>query len=68
MGTKQDDRTLARCADDEPIFVLRAQDETAPNTVLYWLQANPDLPEYKVTEAMNTVKAMRRWPTKKAAD
>ena len=68
MATKHDDRTLARAGDDEPIFVLRAQDQSAPTAILMWLAANPQLPDYKVTEALNTIKAMRAWPTKKAAD
>jgi hypothetical protein len=68
MGTKVDDRTLARAADNEPIFVLRAQDETSDAVVLEWIQRNPHLPPYKVREAMETVLAIRAWPTRKQAD
>lgn len=68
MGTKFDDRTLDRVADKEPIFVLRAQDLSADAVVLDWVQRNPDLPEYKAREAMETVLKMRAWPNRKVAD
>lgn len=36
MGTKNDDSCLANAADDEPLFVLRAQDNMAADTVRLW--------------------------------
>ena len=36
MGTKHNDRCLDKAADDEPIFVLRAQDKLAPALVRQW--------------------------------
>lgn len=42
MGTKREELEsttgcLAKAADDEPIFVLRAQDATAPMAVRNWI-------------------------------
>lgn len=35
MNTKHSD-PLAKCGDDEPVFVLRANDEIAPLIVMTW--------------------------------
>jgi hypothetical protein len=42
MGTKKEELAsttgcLAKAADDEPIFVLRAQDSLAPDTIRAWV-------------------------------
>jgi len=36
--TKHNSTVLANCADDEPIFVLRASDPLAPYAVMAWLR------------------------------
>ena len=36
MGFKATDECLKKIADDEPLFVLRAQDVTAPVLVRFW--------------------------------
>lgn len=36
MGLKSSDACLAKAKDDEPIFVLRAQDKLAPALVRMW--------------------------------
>ncbi len=36
MSTKHDSKCLANAGDDEPIFVLRAQDEFAADLVVLW--------------------------------
>lgn len=36
--TKHNSTVLANCADDEPIFVLRASDKLAPFVVMAWLR------------------------------
>lgn len=36
MGFKKTDQCLAKVADDEPIFVLRAKDLLAPQVVRFW--------------------------------
>lgn len=68
MGTKNTDSVLKKIGNDEPIFVLRAQDVTAPETVMYWLHINPRLPEAKRKEAMELAQRMKEWPHRKVAD
>lgn len=48
--------------DDEPIFVLKATDFTAPETVLGWITKNINhQPEAKLREAFECALEMRRW-------
>jgi hypothetical protein len=54
--------TLRKVHKDEPIFVLRAQDVTAPKTIMYWMAENLEIvSEAKLKEAWQTVLAMRRY-------
>lgn len=63
MSTKHDDTCLQKAGDDEPIFVLRAQDALAPLVVEFWareaekFRCSPD----KVAEAMDLAGRMRVW-------
>lgn len=59
---------LNKAADDEPLFVLRAQDATAPLSIEHWLAMNPQLPMEKRREAIECMEAMRAWPTQKKPD
>jgi hypothetical protein len=68
VATKNDDACLAKAADDEPIFVLRAQDMTAPGLVEMWISRNPQLPPAKRAEALDCAYRMRQWPHKKMPD
>lgn len=68
MATKHNCSCLAKAADDAPIFVLRAQDGSAPEVILYWLTQNPCLPVAKRQEAIACYEAMKAWPTTKIAD
>jgi hypothetical protein len=60
---------LTSAADDEPIFVLRANDELAPGLVYDWAcsyvaSKGKDITEAQVAkyrEAMDLVFAMREW-------
>lgn len=80
MGTKKEELEsttgcLAKAADDEPIFVLRAQDTTAPNAVRAWVSGVIDqhrpLPgavlaydpklNAKLKEALNLADRMEAW-------
>lgn len=72
MSTKHDDSCLAKAGDDEPIFVLRAQDELAPDIVDEWAtrvnmcyaMAPPSVRasiELKIQEARDLADAMRAW-------
>lgn len=63
MATKATCRTLAKVGDDEPIFVLRAQDRLAPHMVLDWAERarGVGVPEEKCAEAERCAKAMWAW-------
>lgn len=51
--------------EDEPIFVLRAQDKYALDTVWYWLQSVPtDINTNKLLNAANDYQAMQEWQKK----
>ncbi len=52
--------------DNEPLFVLRAQDRFAAGLVRRWVQicAEAGTPDSKLTEAMRLADAMDRWPVK----
>lgn len=66
--TKHSSSCLQKAGDDEPIFVVRAQDSSAPAVVQAWLIANPHISEQKRKSAINTMQAMRQWPKRKKAD
>jgi len=84
MGTKSEemkDGCFAKAALDEPLFVLRAQDKSAPSLVRKWAEQHRQhhlkigtmghalaRAIDKHTEAMATADAMENWPTKKQAD
>lgn len=62
MGFKNSDRCLAKVDDDEPIFVLRAQDESAPERILDWIGINRrSLTEEHLREAFQCVDQFREW-------
>jgi len=64
MGmTKATDECLTKVKEDEPIFVLRAQDELAPRIVQEWayLAARAGTPKKKVVEAFHLAEAMMEW-------
>lgn len=59
---KEGNKTLEKVQPNEPIFVLRAQDNTAPGIILNWIAKNLDtVDETKLKEAYQTVLAMRRY-------
>ncbi len=68
MAFKNSCPTLAKVADNEPIFVLRAQDRSAPLAILYWMHLNPDLPQEKRREAFQCAEQMFNWPKRKSPD
>ncbi len=61
---------LSRTADDEPIFVLRAQDRLAPVMLRLWseLAALHGLPEEKVNDILELADEMECWPVQKWPD
>lgn len=69
MGYKANDKCLEKAADNEMLFVLRAQDKSAPKVVLHWIAKNfENASEEKLREAFEAAMQMKRWPTRKEAD
>ena len=61
---------LGKAADDEPVFVLRAQDKLAPGLIELWAEGAEGhrcAPE-KVAEARALAARMRAWPNRKYPD
>lgn len=52
--------------DDEPVFLIRAQDRTAVATLEYWISLNSD--DTAIHLAKEHVERMKAWPIKKKAD
>jgi hypothetical protein len=59
---------LAKADVNEPVFVLRGQDETAEGMVAAWLLNNPQAPPAKRNAAKAVMVAMDKWPHQKRAD
>jgi hypothetical protein len=69
LGVRPTDPIMAKLGDDEPVFVLRGQDISAPSVVLEWITRNFDTcPEHKLREAFEQALLMRGYPLKKTAD
>lgn len=49
---------------NEPIFILRAQDVSAPDAVRAWVDLNPDLALQKRAEAYRLIADMLDWQNK----
>lgn len=68
--------TLGRAADDEPVFVLRAQDNLSDELVETWaIRANALIPAigpedrfHKIQEARDVAYAMLHWPIRRNPD
>lgn len=80
MATKHTDTCLQKAGDNEPIFVLRAQDITAPGLVRMWAilarerakdqrtGAVSKALDAKLQEAEELAQAMEKWPRRKVPD
>lgn len=71
MSTKHTSSCLKNATDDEPIFVLRAQDRTAPDTIREWVRLNkhnPEMPREKLATALDLAREMEKWPARRLAD
>lgn len=69
MATKRTSSCLAKAADDELIFVLRAQDELAPLVVHAWIDLATicgTVSDAKLAEAEELIKQMNAWPGRRA--
>jgi hypothetical protein len=75
-ATLRGEGPLAKAHDDEPVFLLRAQDNLAADLVEKWaIYASVAVPSVggrslqdKVTEANAIADQMRRWPIHKTPD
>ena len=69
MANKLTDQCIQKAEDDEPLFVLRAQDYTAPNFVRKWAQFNRgSIGDEKYNEAMACADDMEKWSNRKFPD
>jgi hypothetical protein len=61
---------INKAAEDEPVFVLRAQDAFASDLVRLWASraALNNAPPEKVAEAVKLAEAMEAWPGRKYPD
>lgn len=60
---------LGKASDDEMLFVLRAQDITAPHTILEWIKLNfHNCPEDKLREAFECALTMKKHKGRKQPD
>lgn len=56
-------------AKGEQLFTLRAQDQTAPRTICFWIMENIETaPEDKLRHALEDALRARKWPNRKRAD
>lgn len=61
--------TLNKADNEEMLFILRAQDVTAPKVILHWITENFEtVSESKLYDAFNCALRMREHKTRKAAD
>jgi hypothetical protein len=75
-ATLRGEGPLAKAHDDEPVFLLRAQDNLAADLVEKWATfASVAVPsaggrslQDKVSEAIQIADLMRRWPIHKTPD
>lgn len=66
---KHNDKCLQKAAENEMLFVLRAQDITAPTVVLEWIKTNfHHISEEKLREAFECALEMKRFPNRKSPD
>jgi hypothetical protein len=78
VSTKLNDPCLKSAADNEPIFVLRAQDVTAPIVIIFWMLMTLVIAfarGHSMSPSDNTLRAafeqalrMRTWDRKKLPD
>ena len=69
VKTKRNDETLKKADVNEPIFVLRAMDESAPLAVIDWIRENLfSASEDKLRSAFEQALAMKKFEDKRRAD
>ncbi len=60
---------FAKAGNNEMLFVLRAQDKTAPKVILHWIAKNfEDTPDEKLREAFECALEMKKHHSRKNPD
>ncbi len=70
-ATLRGEGPLAKAADEEPVFLLRAQDCHAADLVerwCIWVSTSSEINQHKLNEARLIADFMRRWPIHKNPD
>lgn len=68
-ATKANNSCIRNAADDEPLWVQRAQDKSTPKMVCLWLAENIEtISDEKARKALEDALSARRYHTRKAAD
>lgn len=67
------DSCLNKAADEEPVFVLRAKDAAAPNTIRCWAEERMErglniASDQKIVDALAIAERMEQWQAVKAMD
>jgi len=67
--TPETERVLAKVADDEPIFILRASDALAPQVILEWIRLAKRncVSHAKIVRAKQHADALWSWQLKHGA-
>jgi hypothetical protein len=68
MATKLNNPSLKKVGDHEEIFVLRAQDASAPRNVILWIADNLHASDEKLRDAFECALRMRKHSKTKPAD
>lgn len=69
VRTKRNDETLRKADINEPVFVLRAMDESAPLAIMDWIRENLfSASENKLRSAFEQALAMKKFEDKRRAD
>lgn len=63
MSTKHTNPCILNAANDEPLFVLRAQDKLAPLVIEFWIKLGKELgvPVDKLVDAREVSDEMSKW-------
>lgn len=69
MGYKKTDPCIAKAADDEMLFVLRAQDISSPKVILHWMAKNFEtLSDERLRHALESALEMKKFKGRKNPD
>lgn len=61
VATRSQDKILAKVGENEPIFVIRANDEDMYEMTLIWLSKNPQIPWERKIEVLDIAEQSLKW-------